>query len=103
MRAEEPCATYTHCYDNALNSAASDTVKQNKTLRDVLDTVLEITKLLKYSPKHDALFTKLKQEITPEVRTLCPTRWTVRAASLKNVIDNYLVRTYFRRGERCSY
>ena len=54
--------------------------------------MLEITKLLKYSPKHDALFTKLKQEITPEAHTLCPTCWTVRAASLKSVIDNYLVR-----------
>ena len=94
MCAEEPRATYTHCYGHALNLAASDTVKKNKILRDVLDTVFEITKLLKFSPKRDALFTKLKQEITPGTpgfRTLCPTRWTVRAASLKSVIDNYLV------------
>lgn len=94
MCAEEPRATYTHCYGHALNLAASDTVKKNKILCDVLDTVFEITKLLKFSPKRDALFTKLKQEITPGTpgfRTLCPTRWTVRAASLKSVIDNYLV------------
>ena len=56
--------------------------------------MFEITKLLKFSPKHEARFTKLKQEITPETPgfcTLCPTRWTVRATSLKSVIDNYLV------------
>ena len=37
---------------------------------------------------------KLKQELSPEtmgVRPLCPTRWTVRAESLKSVILNYLV------------
>ena len=87
-------AVCSHCYGHALNLAASDTVKKNKVLLDVLDTVFEITKLIKFSPKRDALFTKLKQEITPGTpgfRTLCPTRWTVRAVSLKSVIDNYLV------------
>jgi hypothetical protein len=77
-----------------LNLAASDTVKKNIILCDVLDTVFEITKLLRYSPQRDSLFSKLKQEIapgTPGFRTLCPTRWTVHAASLKSVLDNYLV------------
>lgn len=90
MCAEEPCAMYTHCYGHALNLPASDTVKKNKILRDVLDTVLEITKLLKFSPKR-ALFTKLKQEITPGTpgfHTLYPTHWTVHAVFLKGVIDN---------------
>ena len=54
MCAEEPRAKYTHCYGHALNLAASDTVKKNKILHDILDTVLEITKLLKFSPKRDA-------------------------------------------------
>lgn len=94
MCAEEPRAVYSHCYGHALNLAASDTVKKNKILRDVLDTVFEITKLLKFSPKRDALFDKLKHEIapgTPGFRTLCPTRWTVRAGSLRSVLDNYLM------------
>ena len=74
MQAEEPRAMYTHCYGHALNLAASDTVKRNKVLLDVLDTVLE---LLKFSPKWKAHFTKLKQEInpgTPGFCTMCPTR-----------------------------
>ena len=36
----------------------------------------------------------LKQNLepdTPGFRVLCPTRWTVRANSLKSVIDNYKV------------
>lgn len=91
---KEPRAVYTHCYGHALNLAVGDTVKQSKTMRDALDTTHEISKLLKYSPKRDSLFEKLKQELAPETpgfRTLCPTRWTVRAASLKSVVDNYIV------------
>ena len=46
IRAEEPRAIYSHCYGHALNLAACDTVKKNKILRDVLDSILEISKLL---------------------------------------------------------
>ena len=91
---EEPRATFTHCYGHALNLATSDTVKKNKILRNTLDTTLEISKLIKFSPRRDAIFHKLKSEIAPETpgfRTLCPTRWTVRAASLQSVINNFAV------------
>ena len=40
------------------------------------------------------MFDKIKAEISPEgagFRTLCPTRWTVRASSLGSVIANYKV------------
>ena len=91
---EEPCATFIHCYGHALNLAAGDTVKKNKVLRNTLDTLLEISKLIKFSPRRDAIFQKLKSELAPETlgfRTLCPTRWTVRALSLQSVIDNFAV------------
>ena len=59
-----------------------------------MDATFEINKLIKYSPKRDAIFTKLKDELsseTPGFRVLCPTRWTVRADSLLSVMDNYTV------------
>ena len=62
---KKPRALHSHCCGHALNLAASDTIKKNKILCDVLDTVFKITKLLKFSPKRDALFDELKQEITP--------------------------------------
>ena len=46
---------------------------------------------LKFLPG-DEIFGRLKKEITPHVpglRTLCPTRWTVRAASLESIRHNY--------------
>ena len=56
--------------------------------------MFEITKLIKKSPQRDAIFQKLKHDLatdTPSFRVLCPTRWTVRAASLQSVLDNYEV------------
>ena len=89
---EEPRALYTHCYGHALNLAVGDCVKQCKLMKDTLDVVIEVSKLIKKSPKRDAAFDKLKAELAPETpgfRVLCPTRWTVRAGSLQSVIDNY--------------
>ena len=84
---EEGRALYTHCYGHSLNLAIADTVREIKLLQDTLDTTSEISKLLKYSPKRNTMFVKLKEELaprTPGFRTLCPTRWTVRAISLSS-------------------
>ena len=62
-------------------------------MQDSLDHALnEICKLLKFSPQRDALFQKLKQDLSPQasgLRNLCPTRWTVHALSLKSIRLNY--------------
>ena len=92
---EEPRAVFTHCYGHSLNLACSDTVKQCKLMRDALDVVHEITKLIKRSPRRDALLQRLKQQISlessPGIRILCPTRWTVRANALQSILSNYEV------------
>ena len=95
---EKPRAVFTHCYGHSLNLAASDTVKKSKLMKDALDTTHEITKLIKFSPRRDAIFHLLKAENevacnshTAGVRVLCPTRWTVRADSLFSIISNYSV------------
>ena len=91
---DEPRAVFTHCYGHSLNLAVGDTVKQCKIMKSALETVNEISKLIKKSPKRDAMFQRIKQGLaqgTPGFRVLCPTRWTVRAASLQSVLDNYKV------------
>ena len=53
--------------------------------------MFEISKLIKFSPKRGTIFEKLKEELapgTPGSRVLCPTRWTVRGASLQSITDN---------------
>ena len=59
---EEPRAVFTHCYGHSLKLAASDTVKKSKLMKDALDTTHEITKLIKFSPRRDAIFHLLKAE-----------------------------------------
>ena len=62
----EPQALYLHCCGHSLNFAVSDTLKSIKCMCDALDIALEICKLLKYSPRRDAIFHKLHQELTPQ-------------------------------------
>ena len=89
---KEPRALY--CYGLSLNLAASDMLQKIKILKSAMETTHEITKLIKYSPRRENLFKNIKGEIAPDspgVRVLCPTRWTVKADSMKSIIQNYEV------------
>ena len=94
LMADEPRALFLHCHGHALNLAAGDAIKQCTVGQDALDTTSEVSKLVKYSPKRDTMLEKLKEKLAPDspgFRVLCPTRWTVRARSLKSFIDIYAV------------
>ena len=63
-------------------------------MKNSLDTAYEIIKLVKKSPRRDATFQRLKEELpesSPGIRVLCPTRWTVQAQALQSIIRNYQV------------
>ena len=83
---------YTHCYGHTLNLAYGDTIKRCKLLQDTLDTTYEITKLIKFSPRRNAIFSNAKDLLAPDtcgIQSLCPTRWTVGAYALQSIIENY--------------
>ena len=90
---EEPHAKYTHCYGHSLNLVCcDDMVKHCKIMNDALDITLEITKLIKKSPKCDAMFEHIKKDMStesPGTRVLCTTRWTIKAETLKSILSNY--------------
>ena len=91
---EEPCAIYTHCYGHSLNLACQDAIRGVKVLKNVLSIAFELSKLLKFSLKRNAIYQKMKNELAPSepgFRTLCSTRWTVRADSLASIRANYSV------------
>ena len=63
-------------------------------MRDALDAEFELNKLIKYSPKREEAFNKLREETAPGnsgYRTLCPIRWTVRVVLLQSILDNWVV------------
>ena len=89
---EEPRAVYTHCYGHSINLAMNDSIKACKPVKNSLEVTHEITKLIKYSPRREAIFQDLKDthdlavgHHTPGIRVLCPTRWTVCANALRGV------------------
>ena len=90
---EEPRAIYIHCYGHALNLACGDAIKKCEVMRNALDTSYELIKLIKKSPRRDAVFQRVRDELhedkTMGIRVLCPTRWTVRAEALQSIISNY--------------
>ena len=47
IQAKKKRALYTHCYRHALKLAVQETTKNNHILLDTLDTVEEMTKLIK--------------------------------------------------------
>ena len=60
IKAIEPTVFYLHCYGHSLNLATADTLKQVRPMADTLDHVLEVCKLLKFSPRRCAIFGRLK-------------------------------------------
>ena len=95
IASKESRVIFTHCYGHALNLGVGDTIKQCQLMKSALDVMGEISKLIKLSPKRDAVFQKLKADLAPETPGFrvypAQLRWTVRAASLQCVLDNYQV------------
>ena len=54
---------------------------------------MEVIQLIKYSPKRQSIFeTIISQQnslSTAGIRTLCPTRWTMRSGAMQAIISNY--------------
>ena len=79
---------------HSLNLAVQDTCRSVPVISEALDTVLELSKIFKYSAKKKSMLLQLKSELAPDspgLKPLCPTRWTVRAESLLSVLTNYVV------------
>ena len=81
-----------------LNLWLQDAARQIPLLRDALDTVRDIVKLINYSPKHKTLFSEKLHDHSvscnsSDLKPLCPTRWTVRAEAIDAIIKQYTIIT----------
>ena len=56
---DEARAAFTHSYSHSLNLAACDAVKGSKIVKAALETTHEITKLIKLSPRREAIFREM--------------------------------------------
>ena len=90
---KNPETFFTRCFGHALNLAVGDMVKNARFLKGSMDSTYNISILIKKSPKKDAMLQKIRKEISleyPGFRVLCPTRWTVRAESMKIILGNWV-------------
>ena len=94
---DEKKALYTLLW-TCSQSCRRDTIKQSKVCCDALDTAYEITRLVKFSPKRDAAFERIRAELQrmdenpishATLNKFCPARWTVRGASVTSILNNY--------------
>lgn len=95
FQAEQPAAISVHCLAHCTNLCLQEVTRNCKSLRDGLDTVHDVTSLIRNSPKRLHMFKSLQEMTnsgsTPTLKPLCPTRWTVRTRSIDSVLQNYSI------------
>lgn len=93
IKNDNPAAISVHCFAHSLNLCLQDAGRQISLLRNALETVREIAKLINFSPKRSHLFKeKLMQSEHlggVSLKPLCPTRWTARTAAFEAVLKDY--------------
>ena len=104
IRSKEERALYTHCYAYSVNLAVGDT-KVCSVLKDAIDNIYELRKLVKMPPKRDAKIHFIQVDNSssssnedgdfvdgrknPTIKLFCHTRWTVRVECISGVIRNF--------------
>ncbi len=92
--AENPAAVPVHCFSHSLNLCLLGIGRNIVCLRDALDVVREIGKLIRFSPKRLHLFSSIKEvkeEGTVSLKLLSTTRWTARTAAIDAILKDYNV------------
>ena len=88
-----------HCHGHSLNISVEDATNSSRLINDVLEIVVEITKLIKFSQKREQLLVAVKEnfeidnddslEQNDSLAKLYTTRWTVGANAFNKVINNF--------------
>ena len=90
-------ALYVHCLAHSLNLSVQEVSRSIDLVRNVLNLIFELGKLIKFSPKRNTLFNTLSKQLAinsgeavgMSLRTLCPTRCTVRHTAIESILRNY--------------
>ncbi|CAF3267756.1 unnamed protein product [Rotaria sp. Silwood2] len=83
-------AYYIHCNANSLDLALQDLTRESPPMASTLDITNEIVNFMKKSSKRLHLLDKLTgPNYCPNLKSLCPTRWTVRESSMDSLVVNY--------------
>jgi hypothetical protein len=90
--ADEQRAVYVHCVAHSLNLVVQESMQHIPAVRNFINTCKDIINTVKDSPKRLALFETIQDdtmENNTALQPFCPTRWCMRASSLRSVKSNY--------------
>ena len=65
IKSVQPAAIHVHCLAHCLNLCLQGAAKICTPIRDCLELIREIVKLIKFSPKRAHLFETLKSQMSP--------------------------------------
>lgn len=92
---ENPGAISVYCLAHCVNLCLQDVARSSQPVKDALSFSMEIIQLIKYSPKRQVTFEAIQKQQDSSsnsgIRSLCPTRWTVRTGVMQAIITNYEV------------
>ena len=94
LQKEQPTALYVHCLAHCTNLSLQTVGRQSACIRDALDLVMGLNQLIQLSPKRTSLFNTIQNQLAPgapNLKPLCPTRWTVRTAAINSILQNHEV------------
>ena len=77
IQSESPLAFLTHSYCHPLNLAVNDMIKEDRLVKNTVDTTSALSKLIKKSPKRGRMLQKIRDDLSlecPGLRILCSTR-----------------------------
>lgn len=94
LKDDNPAAISVHCLAHCINLCLQEVTRSCKCIKEALNFSAEAIQLIKFSPKHQAMFESIQNQeeprtVTMGIRTLCPTRWTVRTGAMQAIITNY--------------
>ena len=93
FKGDNAAAISVHCLAHCVNLCLQEIAVSSQPIKEALSFSKEIIQLIKYSPKRQVTFEGIqKQQEYPSnsgIRTLCPTRWTVRTGAMQAIVKNY--------------
>ena len=99
LKKEADChCLYVHCLAHSLNLCIKDVTQKCELLRNCMEFIFQLVQLIRFSPKRLNLFKSVRKDISvsegesglsPSLKPLCPTRWTVRHSAIASILKNY--------------
>lgn len=74
---------------HVMNLVVQDVAHNIPECWNFMSLIQDLITLISNSPKRLAWFQDFQSADRPSLRPLCPTRWTVKAASLQSISSNY--------------